>query len=132
MRGIVSAALAVSALLGGLILKTDAYLWAAAPSHAYGLAVFVVLDLALIAATWTVGGIGLAASALLAGAQFAAMAGDLFVGQPQGLPLPAWQQYILGDDYFVALFALQPAIIAIVATARRMRKDEVHLTANPP
>ena len=129
MRTIVSAALAVSALLGGLILKTDAYLWAAAPSHAYGLAVFVVLDLALIVATWTVGGIGLAGSALLAGLQFAAMAGDLFSGQPKGLPLPAWQQYILSDDYFVALFALQPAIIAIVATARHLRKATVNLSA---
>jgi hypothetical protein len=107
-----SAILAVSAVVGAAILKTDGYLWAAAPSHAYGLAAFVFLDIGLIALVWIRVRLALLGTALLGAVQFTAMAGDVFIGHPAGLPQGLWQQYLLADGYFVALLAIQLIVVA--------------------
>jgi hypothetical protein len=108
----ISVVLGISAIVGAVMLKTDAYLWAAAPSHAYGLMVFVALDVILAVGVWRFTKLAILGTALLGAVQFAAMAGDVFVGQPAGLPTSLWQQYILGDQYFVVLLALQLAVVA--------------------
>jgi hypothetical protein len=113
LETVVSAALFVSAMVGAIILKTDAYLWAAAPSHAYGLVVFVAVDLGLAAAVWRVTKLAILGTALMGAVQFAAMAGDVFMGGPAGLPQSAWQQYLLGDAYFVALLGIQLVVVAV-------------------
>jgi len=112
----------VSAIVGAVILKTDAWLWAAAPSHAYGLIVFVVVDLGLAAIVWRATRLALLGSALLGAVQFTAMAGDVFTGQPAGMPASLWQQYLLGDAYFVALLALQLAVIAVAVLGLTYRR----------
>jgi hypothetical protein len=123
-QAIISAMLVGSAIVGAAILKTDGYLWAAAPSHAYGLVAFVALDLGLAVLTWKRVRLSLLGTALLGGVQFAAMMMDVFVGQPVGLPSGAWEQYLLGDTYFVALLAIQLAVVAGgllgLATYRRL------------
>ena len=112
MQAIISAALVVSAGVGAAILKTDGYLWAASPSHAYGLVVFAVLDIGLAALAWKKIGLTLLGTILLGATQFLAMVGDILVGQPAGWPAGAWQHYLLGDSYFVALLGIQLVIVA--------------------
>lgn len=113
LETIVTAVLVVSAIVGAIILKTDAYLWAAAPSHAYGLIVFVAVDLGLAVAVWRVTKLAILGSALLGALQFVAMAGDVFTGRPVGMLQSAWQQYILGDTYFVALLGIQLVVVGV-------------------
>ena len=52
VRPVLSATLIASALTGALIAVTDQYLWSAAPSHAYGLIAFFVMDIGLAAVIW--------------------------------------------------------------------------------
>lgn len=112
LQAIISAILASSAVVGTAILKTDGYLWAAAPPHAYGLVAFVVLDLGLAMLVWKRTRLALLGTVLLGVVQFAAMIGDVFVGEPVGLPLNLWEQYLLGDMYFVALLGIQLIVTA--------------------
>jgi hypothetical protein len=62
---ILLAVLLVSAAVGGYILGTDSYLWSAAPTHAYGLVEFTVIDLALMVGLWVRPRIAIIASILL-------------------------------------------------------------------
>jgi hypothetical protein len=119
----ISGVLVVSAIVGAVILRTDAWLWAAAPSHAYGLVAFVVVDLGLAAAVWRATKLALLGSALLGAVQFTAMAGDVFVGQPTGLSTSLWEQYLLGDAYFVALLCLQLAVVAVALLGLAYRRS---------
>jgi len=109
----ISGVLVLSAIVGATILRTDGYLWAAAPSHAYGLIAFAAMDLGLAVVVWRATKAVLLASALLGAVQFTSMAGDVFVGQPAGLPAALWEQYLLGDTYFVILLCVQLAVVAL-------------------
>jgi hypothetical protein len=106
-----SGALSASAAMGVVILLTDGYLWAAAPSHAYGLVAFVIIDLGLAAAIWRATRPAMLGAALLGLVQFTAMTGDVFAGQPAGLSLSLWEKYLLGDIYFVGLLLLQLVVV---------------------
>jgi hypothetical protein len=112
LQAIISAILMGSAALGAEILETDGYLWAAAPSHAYGLIVFVALDLGLAALVWRKARLALLGTALLGAVQFVAMLGDVFIGQPAHLPSNLWDEYLFGDTYFVALLGTQLIVVA--------------------
>src|SRR5690242_6538718 len=112
LQAIISAVLVGSAIVGAAILKMDGYLWAVAPSHAYGLVAFASLDLVLAVLAWKKIRLSLLGTAFLGGVQFAAMVADVFVGQPVGLPSGAWEQYLLGDTYFVALLGIQLAVVS--------------------
>ncbi len=118
-------ALLASALLSDEIIAFDTWLWAAAPTHAYGLVVFFTIDLVLIAMLW--GGIRYAGalSIIMAGVQFLAMVGDLAgISLPSGVPASAFRIYLLNDSPFVLLLSLQPAIVCLGALYRR-RKAEI-------
>lgn len=101
-----------SAAVGIEVIRTDGWLWAAAPAHAYGLIGFVVLDLLLAGINYR-GATKLATigSSLFGGTQFAAMAGDLLMGQPAGVPTGVWESYLLGDASFLALLCIQVFIV---------------------
>ena len=117
-----SVGLFLSAELGGNILSSDAFLWAAAPTHALGLVAFVGIDLLLITALW--GGFRYAGTLciVMAAVQFLAMAGDLAGLQPpSGMTASAFRNYLLGNILYVPLFALQPAIAALGLLFRRNR-----------
>jgi hypothetical protein len=122
MQLIISIILGISAVFGVVILKTDGYLWAAAPSHAYGLIVFVILDVALAVALWRIPRLAIVGAALLGFVQLAAMVGDIFVGQPYGLSTKLWEEYLLGDTYFVVLLCIQPFLVAAGALALTLRR----------
>jgi hypothetical protein len=141
----VSVGLFISAELGGNILSSDAYLWAAAPTHAYGLMAFVAMDLVLIAALWDrirFGGTLLVVkyavtlSIALASVQFFAMIGDLAGLQPpMGMTASAFRTYLLGDRLYIWLITFQPAIVAMSIWLRRQiefRVRGLEPTRNPP
>jgi hypothetical protein len=124
-----SAGLFFSAIIGADILSTDAFLWAAARSHAYGLLVFVALELVLIVAiadkvryagtSFLVRHIA-TLIVVLAVAQLLAMVGDLEGLQPPtGMPASIFEKYLLSDQLYVGLLVLQPVVAGLGVWFRR-------------
>ncbi len=108
-----SLTLAISGLLGIQILIDDKWLWAAAPSHAYGLIGFVSIDMILLAAALIRINLATVSAGLMAAAQFAAMLADVVVGQPEGVPSIAFRNYLLGDTAYLGLLFIQIAILSV-------------------
>ena len=114
---ILSVVLLFSAAVGGYILATDSYLWSVAPTHAYGLAVFTVIDLALIVGQWRVPRTAIIVTILLGLVQLGAMGGDVFFGaltfSSNGTTSAAFSKYLLGDAAFVILLGAQVVLIVV-------------------
>jgi hypothetical protein len=113
VRLILSATLGASALVGVQILSTDFWLWSAAPAHAYGLIAFVALDVALIFGTWIITRFAVFGALLTATVQLAAMLGDIIAGEPGGLPVSVFRNYLLADTAYLGLLITQSFIMAI-------------------
>ena len=94
-------------------MSTDIWLWSAAPTHAYGLMAFVALDVALIFGTWIVTRFAVFGAFLTATVQFAAMFGDIIAGEPAGLPVSVFRNYLLADTAYLGLLITQGCIMAI-------------------
>jgi len=130
MNLILSAVLLVSAVVGGYILGTDSYLWSTAPTHAYGLAAFTVIDLVLMVGLWVRPRIAIIVSILLGLVQLGAMSGDVFFGtltfSSNVTTAAAFSKYLLGDDAFVTLLGVQAVLIVVGIVAlvmwRRTKK----------
>jgi hypothetical protein len=116
-----TALLVVSALVGIEILSTDEWLWYVAPTHAYGLVAFVVLDCALAIVLWRKTRPAAIGAALFGAVQFVAMFGDIITGEPAGVPMGLWRSYLLGDTAFTVLLAIQLVIVASAILAARTR-----------
>lgn len=123
---ILSVVLLVSAAIGGYILATDSYLWAAAPTHAYGLAAFTLVDLVLIVGVWIKPRIAIIVAILLGLVQLGAMAGDVFFGtltfSPNITTAAAFSKYLLGDKAFIALLGVQVVLIIVGISAFLMSR----------
>jgi len=130
MNLILSAVLLVSAAVGGYILGTDSYLWSTAPTHAYGLVAFTVIDLVLIVGLWVRPRIAIIVSILLGLVQLGAMSGDVFFGtltfSSNVTTAAAFSKYLLGDVAFVTLLGIQAILIVVGIVAlvmwRRTKK----------
>jgi hypothetical protein len=118
--------LLVSAAVGGYILATDSYLWSTAPTHAYGLAAFTIIDLVLIAGLWRMPRIAIIGSILLGLVQLGAMSGDVFFGtltfSSNVTTAAAFSKYLLGDTAFVTLLGVQVILIVVGVIAFVMRR----------
>ena len=112
---VLSTALLASSALGIYILATDNFLRYAAPTHYEGLAVFVLIDTALIMALWRQIRFAALAAMLAAIVQLVAMLGDVVAGQPAGVSTSAFAIYLLTDTAFVGLLTAQGIIIALSA-----------------
>ncbi len=112
--------LLVSGLVGIWIVASDGWLRAVAPTHAYGLLAFAVLDLVLALVVIAVPRIAYAGALLVSITQVAAMAGDALSFTPTGTLQAAFRAYILGDMAFLALLGIQFAVAGITATAIAM------------
>lgn len=112
-------ALFASVATGLKIITSDAYLWVAAPTHAYGLMGFIALDAILMTIIWRkVPRAGMIALAL-ATIQLLAMGGDLSgLSLPSGAAASGFTNYLLSDISFVVLLALQPVIIFLGGMAQ--------------
>ncbi len=121
-----SVALFGSAIAGVRILSLDAWLWAAARTHAFGLVAFVAMDVVLIAALWRgIRDVGIF-SIILATIQLLAMGGDLAgLSTPSGVPANDFQSYLLSDRAFVVLFWLQPVISFLGGLVRMEEKSTI-------
>lgn len=113
VRLVLSALLAASALVGVQILSTDYWLWSAASTHAYGLMVFVALDIVLILGMWRATRLATFGALLTATVQLTAMLGDLIGGQPLGTPAIAFRSYLLADAAYLGLLIAQALIVSI-------------------
>ena len=113
VRLVLSAALATSVIAGIQILLTDYWLWSAAPTHAYGLIMFVALDAALVLGTLRATRLAVFGAMLTAAIQLVAMVGDIIAGQPAGLPVEVFRNYLLTDSAYLGLLTTQGLIIAI-------------------
>src|SRR5438034_11719019 len=113
VQATLSLTLAIAGLVGIQILIDDKWLWAAAPSHAYGLIGFVSIDMILVVAALMRVGLATVSAALMATAQFAAMLADVVVGQPEGVPPIAFRNYLLGDAAYLGLLFIQIAILSV-------------------
>jgi hypothetical protein len=138
MNLILSIVLLVSAVIGGYILATDSYLWSVAPTHAYGLAAFTIIDLVLIAGLWRMPRIAIIVSILLGLIQLGAMSGDVFLGtmtfSSNVTTAAAFSKYLLGDVAFVTLLGVQVVLIlAGIAAFVMWRKTPVTpMQSSPP
>ncbi|TMI18354.1 hypothetical protein E6H33_01215 [Candidatus Bathyarchaeota archaeon] len=117
---ILTPTLLVSGLVGMWIVANDGWLRAVAPTHAYGLLAFAVLDLVLALVVMAVPRIAYAGALLVSITQVAAMAGDALSFTPTGTLQAAFRAYLLGDMAFLALFGIQFAVAGITATAIAM------------
>jgi hypothetical protein len=114
VRDVLSVGLLASGLLGAEILANDRWLWSAAPSHAYGLIVFVAIDLVVALTLFIRVNVATVGAGLIATAQLGAMLTDSAVGQPQGVAMNAFASYLLSDPSYIGLLVLQAGILLIV------------------
>ncbi len=94
----------------------DRWLWNAAPTHAYGLIIFVLADSVLLAAMWKKTALATLGAALASTVQLAAMLSDIAVGQPSGVSATTFRIYLLANTAFISLLATQ-GVILVLATA---------------
>jgi hypothetical protein len=116
---ILTVLLVASALVGVDILSTDGWLWYVAPTHAYGLIAFVLLDFALTIVLWRKARPAAIGAALFGVVQFVAMFGDIIMGEPAGVPIGLWRSYLLSDTAFTVLLGIQLVIVASAILAAR-------------
>ena len=134
VRDVLSLALAASALTGMQILLTDNWLWLAAPSHAYGLIAFVIVDILLTIAVVEKVRASILAAALASIVQIGAMLGDLFTGQPTGIPSAAFRAYLINDASYSALIVIQSVIIiiALASITKPLLERHIHSITRHP
>ena len=114
-RTVLAPTLLVSGLVGVWIAANDGWLWAVAPSHAYGLLAFAALDVILALVVIVVPRLAYVGALLVSTTQVVAMAGDALTFTPTGTVQAAFRAYLLGDTAFVALLGIQLAVGVIAA-----------------
>ncbi len=120
VQEILSLVLGLSALVGFQILVSDKWLWSAAPSHAYGLIGFVLIDIVLAAVVLTRKALASVGASLVSIIQAGAMIADSTSGHPIGVPATAFQAYLQSDLSYVSLLGIQIAILAVSITILTM------------
>ncbi len=115
LKAVLAAAFVLSALVGSYIIATDGYLWAEAPTHAYGLIAFVVIDLLAAVGIYALPKVTRFVAVLLPAVQLAAMAGDLYMGlgSPGSLVQAAFSNYLLNYSAYMILLVLQAALVGL-------------------
>lgn len=114
-RRLLLAALLLSALAGLQIFLTDTDLWEAAPSHAYGLLVFIILDLVATALSVALPKLGLPAAMTWGTVKFFLLLGDILTAKNVGFhSYSQFMEYLFSLWNFDTLLVLQ-LIIAILA-----------------
>ncbi len=126
VQTILSTALFASCLLGIQILLMDKWLWNAAPAHAYGLVIFVLVDSLILAAIWKKAVLATVGAALASTLQLAAMLGDIAIGQPSNISASVFKEYLLANTAFTSLLATQGVILVLAAVKLAMPLAQRH------
>ncbi|HEV2119590.1 MAG TPA: hypothetical protein VGS11_05750 [Candidatus Bathyarchaeia archaeon] len=108
--------LLVSGLIGVWIAANDGWLRAVAPSHAYGLLAFAVIDILLALVVLVAPKPAYLGALLVSMIQIFAMAEDALTFTPAGTLQAVFRAYLLSDVAFVALLGIQLAVAGITAT----------------
>jgi hypothetical protein len=114
-RTVLTPTLLVSGLVGVWMAANDGWLWAVAPTHAYGLLAFAALDVILAFVVMVVPKLAYEGALLVSITQVIAMLGDALTFTPTGTVQAAFRAYLLGDTAFVALLGIQLAVGVIAA-----------------
>lgn len=104
-----------SSVVGIQLLLMDRWIWNTSPLHAFGLLIFVAIDLTLLAVTWKNAYLASLGALLASLVQLGAMIGDVTSGQPAGVSSISFRDYLLTNTGFVSLLVIQ-GIILVVAT----------------
>jgi hypothetical protein len=126
VKSVLAMLLVVSGVVGSYILATDKYLWAEAPTHAYGLIVFAGLDFVVAGAVFSALRLSRLIALLLPLVQFAAMSGDLYMGlgSPSSAIQTVFHDYLISDTAFMVLLVLQGVLIGL-AFGNMVRPSQV-------
>jgi hypothetical protein len=74
---------------------------------------FVALDAGLIFGAWRATRLAIIGAVLTATVQLVAMLGDIIAGEPAGLPVAVFRNYLLADTAYLGLLVIQAFILAI-------------------
>jgi hypothetical protein len=121
---VLAVGLYTSSLLGIQLLLMDRWLWNASPVHALGLAIFVVIDIALLSVTWKNTHLASLGALLVSLVQLGAMIGDVNSGHPAGVSPDSFRDYLLTNTGFVSLLVVQGIIL--VASALMVTTSHFH------
>ena len=119
-----------SAAVGIEILLTDSDLWEAAPSHAYGLIGFVLIDFAIVGLLLRMAKVAFRIAMVWGVVQFAVMLGDITTAQSSGFKSTGeFIEYLFSLWNFDLLILLQPMIAALgflgFRTQRRLSRTTI-------
>jgi len=111
-----------SAVVGIEILLTDTDLWEAAPSHAYGLIGFIVIDIIILGLLLGKRNTAFRISMIWGVLQFALMLGDIITAQPSGFDTYGeFMDYLFSLWNFDLLLVLQPVMAALGFLGNKQR-----------
>ena len=102
---------AASAVIGAEILLTDSDLWEAAPSHAYGLIGFVIIDITIVGLLLNRKNVAFKIAMIWGTLQFILMLGDILTAQVSGFhTYREFIDYLFSLWNFDFLLILQPIL----------------------
>ena len=115
VKTVLAALLLASAVVGAYISATDAYLWTEAPSHAYGLIAFVIVDVIAVGVLYARPRWGRMLALAMPAVEFVAMVGDLYMGlgSPGSEVQASFREYLLNDSAFMVLLVIQAVLVGL-------------------
>lgn len=125
-QALLAVTLIVSAALAALVVATDGFLRAVAPTHEYGLLAFGIVDILLSLVVFLAPRIADAGAFAAAMFQIAAMLGDAFAYAPAGTTQTGFRMYLLTDVGFVTLLVTQLALAGITAIGGLLLYESRH------
>src|SRR5919108_4530538 len=96
-----------SGILGLEIVLADKWLWTASPAHAFGLVIFIAIDIILLLAIWNGTTLWKIGALIISIIQLGLMLADLIGGHPSGISQDTFRNYLLNDIQFVGLLLVQ-------------------------
>jgi hypothetical protein len=114
-------ALSLASIFSVEILSLDKWLWSVSPQHAFGLILFLIIDIVLVLAILRRIRLATTGALIISLVQLSAMIVDLFGGAPPSTPGATFTQYLLGNAAFDGLLIVQ-GIILVAATLRVTRQ----------
>ncbi|HZY93825.1 MAG TPA: hypothetical protein VFE98_03065 [Candidatus Bathyarchaeia archaeon] len=114
---VLAVGLYTSSILGIQLLLMDRWLWNASPTHAIGLALFVTVDVMLLAGMRRQTQLASPGALLVSLIQLGAMIADLGNGQPADVSSDSFRAYLLANTGFVSLMVVQAAILIVASMA---------------
>src|SRR2546425_12878634 len=115
-KTVLTPTLFVSGLVGVWIAANDGWLWAVAPSHAYGLLAFAALDVILALVVIVVPRLAYVGALLVSTTQVVAMAGGALTFTPTGTMQAAFRAYLLGGTPILAALGISTSYGVIAGT----------------